>query len=267
MCYDISLKAKNEHFLELIPELKSDWEDEELEELELTSGLTYPVYPVLVNEGNNYYLKKMEWGLIPASLNTPEKVKQFRKNMLNARSDRFINDPKSIWHKFRNQRCLIPVTGIFEHRHIHGWKNTIPYHVKQKDRDLFFLPGFYAYTGEKNPLTGDRRGTFVFLTHEANSLMAKIYNRDEKDPRMPLFLPSEAEMLWLDRQASEAQILEIANTNFPADHLESWPVYSIRKGRNFNGRRPDGLGASDPYKWPGLPELGNDRPVEQGSLF
>lgn len=267
MCYDLSLKAKNKQFTEMIPDIESDWTDEELDELELVSGPNFPQYPILVNEGNKYYLKKMEWGLIPASMNTPEKVKQFRRNMLNARSDKFLNDPKSTWARFKHQRCLVPVSGIFEHRHIHGWKHTIPYHITQKERDLFFLPGFYAYTGEQMPVSGDRRGTFVFLTHEANALMAKIHNREPEDPRMPLFLPAQAELRWLDNDTPEADILQIANTFFPADQLESWPVYTIRKTKRFTGVRPDGQSPAAPYKWPGLPELGNDKPVEQGSLF
>ena len=267
MCYDVSLKTKNHQLRELLPDLQSEWTDEELESLELTTGPAFPTYPVLILENNRYTLKKMQWGLIPDSFRTEAQITKFRTNMLNARSDKFRTDPKSTWHRYRHQRCLVPVSGIFESRHIHGWKHTVPYFVQQAGRDTFFLPGLYAYTKSRSTPDAPPLGTFVFLTTEANSLMAKIHNRTPNDPRMPLFLSPAAEADWLNPESPDERITEIAQTHFPPNQLESWPVYTIRRSKNFSGTRPDVLGPSAPYHWPGLPDLGNDKPVEQGSLF
>ncbi|WP_411973658.1 hypothetical protein ACLCDV_10835 [Sphingobacterium sp. Lzh-3] len=38
--------------------------------------------------------------------------------MINARSERILEDKKSYWYLLRKQGCLIPVSGTFEHRAI-----------------------------------------------------------------------------------------------------------------------------------------------------
>ena len=121
----------------------------------------YRKYPIIIFEDNNYKLKEFEWGVIADYMNTPEKIKKSRQWMCNAQSEKVIGDKKSYWNMIRRKRCLIPVTGTFEHREILGWKNKVPYMVRIKDRELFCLPGLYHYAPMPDVETGQARGTFT----------------------------------------------------------------------------------------------------------
>jgi putative SOS response-associated peptidase YedK len=82
--------------------------------------------------------------------------------MCNARSEKILNDDRSYWKRIRPQRCLIPVTGILEHREIKGWKNKVPYFIKIKDRPRFCIPRLYNYAPDLQ--TGEVRATFTLIT-------------------------------------------------------------------------------------------------------
>ena len=82
-------------------------------------------YPVIIYEDGQYKMKPFEWGIIADYMNTPEKIKKTRNSMCNARSEKVIGDKKSIWNRLRKKRCLVPMTGVFEHREVKGFKNKI----------------------------------------------------------------------------------------------------------------------------------------------
>ena len=69
-------------------------------------------WPIVINE-DGYKLRLFEWGLIADYMNTPEKVKDYRMSMANARSEKLISDKRSVWHRLRRQRCLVFTTGFF----------------------------------------------------------------------------------------------------------------------------------------------------------
>ena len=48
-------------------------------------------WPVVIND-DGYKIKLFEWGVIADYMNTPEKVKQYRTSMANARSEKIIDD-------------------------------------------------------------------------------------------------------------------------------------------------------------------------------
>ena len=43
----------------------------------------------------------------------------------------------------RNQRCLIPVSGTYEHGKIMGWSKKVPHYIAEKGRDIFYIRGLY----------------------------------------------------------------------------------------------------------------------------
>jgi len=88
-------------------------------------------WPVALND-NGFKIKLFEWGLIANYMNTPEKIKQYRSSMANARSEKILADKSSAWYKIRQQRCLVFSTGFFEHQEI-GGKKKQPYFIKLKD--------------------------------------------------------------------------------------------------------------------------------------
>ena len=174
--------------------------------------------------------------------------------MCNARSEKIIEDKRSYWHRIRKKRCLIPVTGFFEHREIKGWKNKVPYHIRLKGRPVFCLAGLYHYPNVADPETGEVTGTFTVITRPANALMAQIHNGGDNAFRMPLLLSRELEIKWLLPDLTDEEMQEIMGYEMPPGEMEYTPVYTIRTTKE----RPDGKGKIDEYAWPGLPKVGED---------
>src|SRR6195952_1767511 len=144
MCYDISFTSKLKELSEYFPNLENSIQlDLDLESDNIIAH-RYPVYPILRKHGAAVIYQPMEWGVIPFYVNDENKFIRQRATMLNARSERILDDVRSVWHKIKNRRCLIPVTGIFEHRGIVKWKHKVPYFVTLKDQNIFFLPALYS---------------------------------------------------------------------------------------------------------------------------
>ncbi|HTI92660.1 MAG TPA: SOS response-associated peptidase family protein [Puia sp.] len=266
MCLDIS-------FYNMLPLLKQEFPDivdDSGKDLDPATGMHFMAlghsrYPIIIFENGNYHRKDFEWGIIAEYMDTPEKIKAMRRSMVNARSEKILDDKRSFWHRIRRTRCLIPVTGIYEHREIKGWKNKIPYHIELKDRPMFCIPGLYHYNTKtpSDPETGEMRGMFTLITRAANPVMRQIHNSGDNAFRMPLFLPKEMELEWLRPGLSDEEIGRILSYELPADQLIYEPVFSIR-GRS---PRPDGKPKYAPFSYEGLPPLGNDEGQIQKALF
>ena len=264
MCYDISFSSGIELITDYMPEIKLETQlSIDFDTTIHVQAQAYRKYPIIIFEDGEYKLKTFEWGVIADYMNTPEKIKKSRQWMCNAQSEKIINDKKSFWRRIRSKRCLIPVTGIYEHREIKGWKNKVPYFVRQKNRDIFCIPGLYHYSPVPDPETGEAIGTFTLITRSANSLMKQIHNGGPNAGRMPLFLPKELELKWLKPDLTDEDIQSILEYEIPPENLQQWPVFSIRTTKP----RPDDKPKNEPYDWPNLPPLGTDDPAEQKALF
>ncbi len=264
MCYDISYDTSFENITKYLPDLVFD------EQLEFDFAPNVHVlahafrkYPIIIFEDDVYKVKLFEWGVIADFMKTPEAVKKQRATMCNARSEKIVDDKKSYWHRIRRQRCLIPVTGIFEHREIKGWKNKVPYYVRLKDRDMFCIPGLYNYSPIPDVETGEVKGTFTLITRAANSVMEQIHNCGDNAFRMPLFLPRELELTWLRPGLPDEEISNVLKFEMPSEELDFHPVFTIRSTKP----RPDERSKTEMFEWPGLPELGNDEGTKQVALF
>jgi putative SOS response-associated peptidase YedK len=187
---------------------------------------SFSQWPVVVNE-NGYKIKLFEWGVIADYMNTPEKIKEYRSSMANARGEKIIDDKRSVWHRIRNNRCLVFTTGFFEHRDI-GAKKKLPYFIKVKDEPVFCFAGLYNYSPLPDPETGEAVGTFTVITRPANALMAKIHNAGPNSHRMPLMLNKELALKWLDEKLTDNEIREIIHFEFPGNKMDAWPVHTIR---------------------------------------
>jgi putative SOS response-associated peptidase YedK len=264
MCYDISFSTSYElvsqYFQGVLfdPQLEFD-----TDLLTHVQAQAHRKYPVVIFDDGHYKIKAFEWGVIPEYMNTPEKIRKGRSSMCNARSEKVFEDKRSYWYRIRKQRCLIPVTGIFEHREVKGWKNKVPYYIRLRERPLFCIPGLYHYpTTYANVETGEVTGTFTLLTRSANPLMRQIHNGGENAGRMPLFLTQELENRWLSPDLDDEALKEIMAYEIPAGELEYNPVFTIRTTKP----RPDQKGKLDVFEWPNLPPLGEDE-VKENTLF
>jgi putative SOS response-associated peptidase YedK len=264
MCHDLSFTANSIEFItDVLPNifLKVD------NSLHFTTSdhilsMTHPKALVVISENKKQHIKLFEWGLIADYMNTPEKVKQFRIQMANARSEK-IFDKQSAWYRLRKNRCLIAVTGFYEHRTIKGWKNKVPYYIQLANHNHFFLLGFYNYPPIPNLETGELIGTFTIITREANNLMKSIHNDGPNKHRMPLMLHPHDALNWIDDTLTDNQMKDILNYSLPSNHLIAQPVFTIRS----TAERPDRKNKTAPYEWPNLPPLGNDEPPPQLTLF
>jgi putative SOS response-associated peptidase YedK len=266
MCLDIAFYSALQLIDDYFPGLAHDGEiDFSLDMGMHFLALGHTRYPVITFEEGHYHRRHFEWGIIAEYMDTPEKIKAMRKSMVNARSEKILADRRSFWNRIRKNRCLIPVTGIYEHREVKGWKNKIPYHIQLKDRAMFCIPGLYHFNTKipSNPETGEMRGMFTLITRQANETMRQIHNSGDNAFRMPLFLPRELELKWLDPDLTEQEMESLLAYEMPSDQIVYNPVFSIR-GRS---PRPDGRPKNEPYDYPNLPGLGQDEGPLQKTLF
>ena len=194
-------------------------------------------------------------------MNTPEKVKQYRIQMANARSEK-VFDKQSAWYRIKQNRCLIAVNGFYEHREVKGWKNKVPYFIKLANRSSMFLIGLYNYSPIPDMETGEQKGTFAVLTRPANTLMQQIHNHGPNKHRMPVLMQPEEAIKWINEDLTDADIKAMLDYEIPVAELEAHPVYTIRTTKP----RPDDKGKTAYFEWANLPPLGSDGMV-QGSLL
>jgi putative SOS response-associated peptidase YedK len=254
MCLDIAFYSALQLIDDYFPNLTHDGEIG----FDLDMGMHFMAlghnrYPVIVSENDRYHRKYFEWGIITEYMDTPEKIKTMRKSMVNARSEKILEDKRSIWNRIRKKRCLIPVTGIYEHREIEGWKNKVPYYVRLKDRPMFCIPGLYHHNTKlpSDPETGEVRGTFTLITRAANLVMRQIHNSGDNAHRMPLFLSKEQEIEWLRPNLTDEELAKLLAYEMPANQIVHDPVFSIR-GRT---PRPDGKPKNAPWPYAELPPI------------
>jgi putative SOS response-associated peptidase YedK len=264
MCHDISFSASTVEFItDLLPNIIFDCQIDidfstTSHVLSMSNRKCFVVYSKEgVPHGNLF-----EWGLIADYMNTPEKVKQFRTAMANARSEK-VFDKGSAWYRLRKNRCIILVDGFYEHREIKGWKNKVPYFIKLANRSNLCLLGLYNYSPIPDPETGEMKGTFSVLTRDANAPMKNIHNHGPNKHRMPVLMQPEEAVKWIDEGLTDEQMKEMLAYEIPGEKLEYWPVFTIRSTKP----RPDNKEKNEVFAWENLPPLGIDEVGEQKSLF
>lgn len=266
MCWDISFSSDIELVKKSFPAIRDERKkiDYDYSYFENVQAITFPAYPIIYKEknGSGLALREMEWGVLPMFIQDPKLQTDRRRSMVNIRSERILEDKKSYWYRLRNQRCLIPVTGTYEHRAISGWKKKVPYFIAEAGRDIFYIPGLYQWH-EVVDQDGviDTVGSFGMLTRAANEVMSQIHNDGPNKHRMPLYLPADLEQQWLE-DLGEEDMAPIFHFEMPSAQLTYHPVYTLRGYPT----RPDQKHRYEPFKWEGLPELGNDTP-NNNSLF
>jgi putative SOS response-associated peptidase YedK len=265
MCYDVATYLSADQIRQYFPELVIEPAlADSIQPHDHLLAQSFPRVKGIVFENGAYRLKDLEWGVVTEFMDSPEKIREFRKSYCNATIEKLLNDKRSYWYRIRNKRCLIPVTGFYEHREVKGFKNKIPYFISMKNRPVFCLPAVYHY----NPLMADLETgliteTFSVLTRPANHIMSLIHNSGFNKNRMPVMFANEAmEKKWLDPELDSNSMKQLLEYEIPYNLLNYHTVYSIRG----NKPRPDGKRKFEPFSYPGLPPLGLDE-VKEGELF
>ena len=261
MCYDISFTINITELTEYFPDLIFDAQIQiNFDATIHIIGHDYGSHPIIYTNRQDQlpHCRLMEWGCIPYYVKEEKQFIRQRASMLNARSERILTDEKSYWNKIKNRRCLIPVTGTYEHREVKGWKKKVPYFIRLKGQPVFFIPGLYSVSDLPDPETGEliKRWTYTLITRDANEVMKMIHNGGDNKYRMPLFLPLELSKEWINEGLTPDRYKEILDFELPADQLQYHPVYTIRSPK----LRPDNKLKHEYWEWEKLPALGEMNP-------
>lgn len=265
LCYDISLHSDIELTKEVFPKIKDKRIIQDSPVYDHISSFAFPEYPVIARQGTELVLSEMEWSLDPVYEKNPVERRKRRTKMADIQSERVLGDTRSYAHRIRQNRCLIPVTGTYEHRAIQGWAKKVPYYIWPKDRKMQFLPGLFQIIETTGP-AGEKRqsASFGMLTRTANELMANIHNDGEFRHRMPLHLTPELESFWVPEHLTDDDLQVVFDYMLPAEALDCHPVFSIRDKKP----RPDGKPKFKFWRYENLPPLGDDKSSEsQLSIF
>ena len=253
MCYDISLITPLTEVATNFPAIIMDEQISMDQEKSIhVIGHSHGEHPIVFKNRADLQLhcRLMEWGCIPFYIKDEASFLKQRAFMLNARSERILEDKNSYWHKIRNRRCLVPIDGFYEHRKVQGFKNKIPYYIALKKQSVCFLPGLYSVVELPDKQTGEiiRRFTFTIITRAANSLMQQIHNDGDNKGRMPLLLPFEMAKKWIEEELTQEEYQKIIAFEMNPNEINYSSVFSIRT----NKLRPDGKPKNEPYQWEGL---------------
>jgi len=164
----------------------------------------------IINDGAKNRMGFLKWGLIP-SWAKDEKV-AFK--MTNARSET-VSEKPSFKKSFYQRRCIIPMDSFYERKRDGNTK--IPMRIKMKDHSLFGVAGLWD--SWRSP-AGELIHTCTILTTEPNDLMKDIHDR------MPVILPKEQQMVWLNPQIRDEQQLHDLLVPFNHEQMVAYPVSS-----------------------------------------
>ncbi len=165
--------------------------------------------PVIFLHDDRRFLKKMKWGFVPFW----SKKLDIGNKMINARSESILEN-KSFSRSFKNQRCVVPVSGFYEWKKIGTRK--LPFHIRLKSKEPFGLAGIFSdWEGDDGNIT-----TFSILTTEPNDLIESIHKR------MPVILAKKYERTWLAKN-SEISMVQNYLKPYPSEFMEAYMVSSI----------------------------------------
>lgn len=227
MCYHKSVKIKG---TEIAKALQAPFPEAELfNPLYHVNGFAHPDLPVLSTEiGRSINL--FSWGLIPFWVKDWAAAAKLRKQTLNARSEE-VFEKASYRDAIKNRRCIIPVTGFYEWKHME--KDKIPFYIFPKEQPLFYLAGIYSKWIE--PVTKTQMFSYSVLTGEANELMTDIHNSAK---RMPLMMDSRNIDAWIDPALPKSGIVELMQPCDDTD-MSAYTVSRSLSNPKVNSNVPD----------------------------
>ena len=189
----------------------------------LVPAFLKPECPVITPDGQ---IKLMRWGMIPHNANISDIQKIDKGNWyVNARSEQ-VFDTYPYKMSITNSRCIIPVTGFFEHHYHHPRGKSWLYYIYLQNQEIFSIGGIYSQW--KNLETGNTLNSFSLLTTAANPLMYRIHNGGKNPHRMPLILNRNDEMKWIEPTLTKNEIENMMKV-YPDDEMATCPLRSDYK--------------------------------------
>lgn len=144
--------------------------------------------PIIAQDRAGRRIGLLRWGLVPSWA----KDVAIGQRMINARAETVAGKP-AFRGAFKQRRCLVPADGFFEWKKLEegggGKGRKIPHWIHRRDRDAFVMAGLWERWA---PAEGAPVHTFTILTTAAAPEVREIH------PRMPVILPWEKALRWLD---------------------------------------------------------------------
>ena len=140
----------------------------------------------------------MQWGLIGKRATTAKEARKIQDTTLFARAEEIFETP-SYKDLIMTHRCLIWVDGFYERQHDNGL--IIPHYLEMIDGSQISFGGLWNYW--ENPETAEVISSCTIITTAANKLLTEVHN---KNPRMPLIIPTDRRDEWLNTGTTERRI-------------------------------------------------------------
>lgn len=148
------------------------------------------------------------WGVTPAFA----KNKPVSQKLVNVKAET-VAEKASHMNAFKKKRCLVPADGFYAWKKV-GKKTEIPYRFIKHKEELFAFAGIWD---EYETEDGQLEHTFLILTTLPNQSVAEIQDR------MPVILDKANEARWLDKTATESDLLSMLKP-YPDDKMMAYPV-------------------------------------------
>lgn len=201
------------------------------------NGYDHPKLAVIANY-KELALHHFRWGLIPSFIKSAADAIKISQQTLNAKFETIFEKP-SFRNSIMKQRCIIPVNGFFEWKHV--GKDKLPFYIHPKAHEFFLLAGIYSnwLDRENNELVT----SFSIITTEANELMADIHNTKK---RMPLILDQRHILDWINDDLPKSGIVELMH-GCDDSNMAAYPISKIISSKTVNSDTPEILNKVDPY--------------------
>ena len=160
-------------------------------------------------------LTNLRWGLVPFWAKDPS----IGHKMINARAEGIEKKP-AFRHAFEKRRCLIPASGFYEWERRGGTgKKGVkqPHYITLESGRPLTFAGVWEVWRDAD---GKRIASCAIVTTDAKGEIGKIHDR------MPVILPPDAREVWLDREASQEDLIALLRP-FPASKLAHHPVSKV----------------------------------------
>lgn len=119
-----------------------------------------------------------------------------KKLVFNARAETAAKKPM-FRDSMMQRRCIVPASGYFEWDHRE--KKPPKYLFTPESGSMMFMAGLYRPEEDAH--------AFTILTRDA------VEGLKDFHPRMPVILPAEEAMLWLDHALPPERVLSLASAN------------------------------------------------------
>jgi len=166
--------------------------------------------PVITHEspqGFSYFY----WGAAPQW----SKNKTFAERIINTRGE-IIKDKPVQKKNLKSHRCLIPADSFYAWKRV-GKKTQVPWRILLKSKEVFSFAGLWE---EYDDHEGNSFHTFSIITVPALHWIADITDR------MPVIFSRNEEKIWLDKNSSEEQLLNLLSV-YPTHLLDGYNVSPI----------------------------------------